>query len=140
VRRERVRKLMQSQDVKYHPCRPQSVRTKPFFRAALIEPFSGAERLRDLLDDGSQDGSEGVRVWKDRCQAVACSKRPAESDRKASYQCRRSYSILGFPHSGAPPATLLSLDVAKYDEQQRDPELRAILMGWVSSEEAIEET
>jgi hypothetical protein len=83
-------------------------------------------------------GDFGVRVWKDRCQAIR------RDDHVSDWVGQENVlpvpvpdSILGFPHAGIAPVNALALQVAKYDERERDPELRGLLKGWMTFEEAI---
>ena len=83
-------------------------------------------------------GNAGVRVWREWCQAIS------RDDENSSWLGREGRfpvpvpdSILGFPHSGGPPTTALAQDVANYDDKERDPELRALLKGWTTFEQAL---
>jgi hypothetical protein len=91
---------------------------------------------RDYIDY-THDNS-GVRVWKNRCQAIS---RQDETDDWIGQEGFLSIpvpdSILGFPHSGSPPATALAFEVARYDDKERDPELRGLLKRWVAFEDAV---
>jgi hypothetical protein len=83
-------------------------------------------------------GDFGVRVWKDHCLAIRW------DDDISDWVGRENIlpvpvpdSILGFPHAGIAPVNALAFQVAKYDERERDPELRGLLKGWMTFEEAI---
>ena len=99
-------------------------------------------RLKTISADRTQidytHGNSGVRVWKDRCQAIG------RIDEGSDWVGHENIlpvpvpdSILGFPHSGVAPATALAFEVARYDEQECDPELRGLLKRWMAFEEAI---
>lgn len=83
-------------------------------------------------------GDFGVRVWKGHCQAI-------KRDDNVSDWVGLEHilpvpvpdSILGFPHAGIAPVNALAFQVATYDERERDPELRGVLKGWMTFEEAI---
>ena len=83
-------------------------------------------------------GNSGVRVWKNHCQAIS------RDDGVSDWVGQENIlpvpvpdSILGFPHGGIAPINALAFQVAKYDERERDPELRGLLKGWVTFDEAI---
>ncbi len=83
-------------------------------------------------------GNYGVRVWRDRCQAIS------RDDERTDWTGREEFvpipvpdSILGFPHSGGPPANAVALEVARYDDGESDPELRGVLKGWMTFDQAI---
>jgi hypothetical protein len=83
-------------------------------------------------------GDSGVRVWAGQCQAIG------RDDQESNWIGREDLfpvpvpdSILGVPHSGTAPTTVLAFEVARYDEKQCDPELRGLLKGWMTFEEAI---
>ena len=83
-------------------------------------------------------GDFGVRVWKDHCQAIR------RDDDASDWVGQETIlpvpvpdSILGFPHAGIAPINTLALHVARYDNTERDPELRILLKGWITFEEAI---
>ena|ERR1051326_1715370 len=82
--------------------------------------------------------NSGVRVWKDRCQAI---QRKDETSDWAGcediFPIPVPHSILGFPHAGVAPTNTLAATVAKYDDKERDPELRGLLMRWMTFEEAL---
>ena len=83
-------------------------------------------------------GNVGVRVWKDHCQAI--SRDDAASDwvgQENILPVPVPDSILGFPHAGIAPVNLLAFQVATYEERKRDPELRGLLKGWMTFQEAI---
>jgi hypothetical protein len=91
---------------------------------------------RDYIDY-THDNS-GVRVWKNRCQAIS------RQDETHDWMGQEEFhpipvpdSILGFPHSGASPANALAFEVARYDDKERDPELRGLLKGWMAFEDAF---
>jgi hypothetical protein len=85
-------------------------------------------------------GNCGVRVWKDRCQAIC---RANESShwigRESMIPLPVADSILGFPHSGGPPTNAVAFEVAQYDDAEGDPELRGVLKGWMTFEQATSE-
>jgi hypothetical protein len=83
-------------------------------------------------------GNFGVRVWKDHCQAIR------RDDDASGWVGEENIlpvpvldSILGFPHAAVAPVNALAFQVAKYDDRERDPELRGLLKGWMTFEEAI---
>lgn len=85
-------------------------------------------------------GNLGVRVWMDHCQAIR------RDDDSSDWVGQENIlpvpvpdSILGFPHAGIAPINALAFQVAQYDERERDPELRGLLKGWMTFEEAISE-
>jgi hypothetical protein len=83
-------------------------------------------------------GNSGVRVWKNQCQAI--SRRDERCDwigREHIFPIPVPDSILGFPHSGIAPTTALAFEVARYDDTERDPELRGLLKQWMAFEDAI---
>jgi hypothetical protein len=83
-------------------------------------------------------GNSGVRVWKDQCQAIG---RVDEGSDWVGHEKILPVpvpdSILGFPHSGVAPANALAFEVARYDDKERDPELRGLLKRWMAFEAAI---
>jgi hypothetical protein len=82
-------------------------------------------------------GNCGVRVWRYQCQAIT--REQDESDWAGQDDILPvpvPDSILGFPHSGIPPANAVAAHVARYDDKERDPELRGVLKGWMTFEEA----
>jgi hypothetical protein len=83
-------------------------------------------------------GDYGVRVWRGHCQAI---RRDDDTSNWVGHENILPVpvpdSILGFPHAGIAPVNALSFHVARYDERERDPELRGLLKGWMTFEEAI---
>jgi hypothetical protein len=83
-------------------------------------------------------GNYGVRVWRDRCQAICRINEHADwVGREGIVPVPVPDSILGFPHSGGPPTTAVAFEVAQYDDAEADPELRGLLKGWVTFEETV---
>ena len=83
-------------------------------------------------------GDFGVRVWKDHCQAIRRDDDASEwVGEENTLPVPVPDSILGFPHAGIAPINMLAFQVAKYDDRERDPELRGLLKGWMTFEEAI---
>ena len=83
-------------------------------------------------------GNTGVRVWKNQCQAIFRKDEHSEwIGRESTIPVPVSDSILGFPHSGVPPTTAVAHEVAQYDAAESDPELRGVLKGWMTFEQAI---
>jgi hypothetical protein len=83
-------------------------------------------------------GNSGVRVWKNQCQAID---RQDETSgwigQEPIFPIPVPDSILGFPHSGGAPTTALAFEVARYDDKECDPQLRALLKQWMTFEDAI---
>lgn len=83
-------------------------------------------------------GNLGVRVWKHQCQAI---RKDGETsvwvEAEDVFPVPVPDSILGFPHSGAAPTTVLAATVARYDDKECDPELRGLLKRWMTFEEAL---
>lgn len=86
------------------------------------------------------DGNSGVRVWKHQCQAIYRIDETSDwIGRGDIVPVRVPDSILGFPHAGIAPVNALAAEVARYDNSARDPELRALLKGWTTFEEALDQ-
>jgi hypothetical protein len=82
--------------------------------------------------------NRGVRVWKDHCQAIYRADEDSDwLEKEANIPVPVPDSILGFPHGGVPATNALALEVAKYDDKVGDPELRAVVKGWMTFEEAL---
>ena len=83
-------------------------------------------------------GDSGVRVWKDRCQAIRRQTDVSDWEGQENIvPVPVPDSILGFPHAGVAPCNELAFQVARYDDWERDPELRGLLKGWMTFEEAM---
>lgn len=78
-------------------------------------------------------GNVGVRVWRDRCQALA---RDSESApwivQENVFSIPVPVRVLELPRSGATSVRALACNVALYENKEFDPDLRKLLRGWVT--------
>ena len=88
-------------------------------------------------------GNCGVRACFNLCQPII------RDDENSNWRPREkaetipipvAESILGLQIRDWTPISALALAVAHYEDKEHDPELRSVLMGWISFAEALSRT
>ena len=80
----------------------------------------------------------GVRVWREKCQSIARDSSSSEwITREATQRIPVYEETLYLPLRGRGPITALAREVARYEGDERDPELRRVLRGWRSFDDAV---
>jgi hypothetical protein len=81
----------------------------------------------------------GVRVWRHRCQAIARDSKSAPwVIQENAFSIPAPARVLELPHSGgAAPVRALAVNTARYENKERDPELRNVLTALVTFDAAI---
>jgi hypothetical protein len=89
-------------------------------------------------------GDSGVRVWKRYFQELY--RKPPHSDWQTvdplydipTTEEQISWKFVALAAGTPPPQTLrIAMAVSRYEERERDPELRKLLMGWKPFKEAV---
>jgi hypothetical protein len=83
-------------------------------------------------------GNVGVRVWRDRCQAIA---RDSESApwiaQENIFSIPVPIRVFELPRSGVTSVRALAWNVALYENKEFDAGLRKLLRAWVTFDDAI---